>query len=686
MRHGPVSGGAPAHRVRLGMRESSGSASAEGDEIYTGCMRPTSGSECIFRQSLLPGSPGCRHWGKPWASQASSSLFYWLLRIVLAACTLALIGDPAFAADPQPYEVKIAETGNDELDRAIADSSLLISLREKAPVGAFALVGRARDDEDRFLTVLQGLGFYKGRVQVRIDGRALDDPDLPNYLASLPAKPPAKVKISIQPGPRFHLGQVSIEGSVPPQVRQTLGLAPGAPAVASDVLAARERLLDALHDRGYALATVSQPIAILDPSADALDISFKVDTGPVVEIGPIRFQGLQDLNESFLRERLLVHTGERYDPKAIEKARQNLASLGVFSSVVAVPGKKLDAQGQLPLELVVTERKLHAVSFSAAYTTDLGISTSASWKDRNLFGNAEQLELSLGFSAGGTAQTDPGYWGSARFIEPDFLHPDQNLQIDIRPLKESLLAYDRTTLMGTIAINRPLSERWTGSIGISGERERVTQQDTTERYTLVGLPIFAKYDSTTDLFNPSQGVRAALTLTPTQVLGSQGLSYLSLQTSGSTYLDLGALLGSRPERTVLAVRGLVGDVEGASQFELPADKRFYAGGTSTVRGYKFQSVGPLFPDGKPQGGTAVVAGTLELRQRILGDYGAVAFVDAGQVAADNWSFSSPWGIGVGVGARYYTSIGPLRLDVAVPVNKLPDSGSFQVYIGIGQAF
>jgi translocation and assembly module TamA len=604
----------------------------------------------------------------------------------LAACTLALIGDPAFAADPQPYEVKIAETGNDELDRAIADSSLLISLREKAPVGAFALVGRARDDEDRFLTVLQGLGFYKGRVQVRIDGRALDDPDLPNYLASLPAKPPAKVKISIQPGPRFHLGQVSIEGSVPPQVRQTLGLAPGAPAVASDVLAARERLLDALHDRGYALATVSQPIAILDPSADALDISFKVDTGPVVEIGPIRFQGLQDLNESFLRERLLVHTGERYDPKAIEKARQNLASLGVFSSVVAVTGKKLDAQGQLPLELVVTERKLHAVSFSAAYTTDLGISTSASWKDRNLFGNAEQLELSLGFSAGGTAQTDPGYWGSARFIEPDFLHPDQNLQIDIRPLKESLLAYDRTTLMGTIAINRPLSERWTGSIGISGERERVTQQDTTERYTLVGLPIFAKYDSTTDLFNPSQGVRAALTLTPTQVLGSQGLSYLSLQTSGSTYLDLGALLGSRPERTVLAVRGLVGDVEGASQFELPADKRFYAGGTSTVRGYKFQSVGPLFPDGKPQGGTAVVAGTLELRQRILGDYGAVAFVDAGQVAADNWSFSSPWGIGVGVGARYYTSIGPLRLDVAVPVNKLPDSGSFQVYIGIGQAF
>jgi translocation and assembly module TamA len=214
----------------------------------------------------------------------------------------------------------------------------------------------------------------------------------------------------------------------------------------------------------------------------------------------------------------------------------------------------------------------------------------------------------------------------------------------------------------------------------------VTQQDVTDRYTLVGLPAIAKYDSTRNPFNPSRGVRATLSVTPTQILGSPGLSYLRLQASGATYLDLGAWLGARPGRTVLAVRGLVGDVEGASQLELPADKRFYAGGTGTVRGYNYQSVGPYFADGGPQGGTAVVAGTLELRQRILGDYGAAAFVDAGQVAAGGWSFPGPWGIGVGLGARYYTSIGPLRLDVAVPVNRFPDSGSFQVYLGIGQAF
>ncbi len=605
---------------------------------------------------------------------------------VFAAVAFAVTGEFAHAADPQPYEVEVAKTGDTALDKAITDSSLLVSLREKAPVGPFALVGRARDDEDRFLTVLHGLGFYRGQAHVLIDGRPLDDPNLPDHLSNLPAERPAAVAVSIQAGPLFHLGKVAIEGTVPQPVREKVDLSPGAPAVAATVLAGRGRLLDALRDQGYALATVGEPIAVLDVSADALDITFEVDTGPLVEIGQISFQGLQRVNESFLRKRLLIHPGERYDPRAVEKARQNLASLGVFSSVVAVAGKTLDAQGRLPVEFVVTERKRHAVSFNSAYATDLGLSLNAKWQDRNLLGNAEQLSLSMGFSAGGTAQTAPGYWGSAQFIKPDFLQPDQTLQMDISPLKESLNAYDRTALTSSVSINRRLSERWTVSIGVAGEQERVAQQSVTDRFTLVGLPVVAKYDSTTDLFNPTSGVRATLSATPTQSLGNQGASFLLLQVSGSTYLDAAALFGAQAGRTVLALRGLVGDVEGASQFELPADKRFYAGGSATVRGYKYQSVGPLFPDGQPQGGTAVVAGTAELRQRIGGDYGAVAFVDAGQVAADGWSFPGPWGVGAGVGARYYTAIGPIRFDVAFPVNELPDSGSFQVYIGIGQAF
>jgi translocation and assembly module TamA len=604
----------------------------------------------------------------------------------LAGLLLVLAAAPASAADPQPYLVEIAKTGDAELDTAISDASLLNSLREKTPVGPFALVGRARDDKERFLTVLRGLGFYKGSVDVKIGHRPLEDPDLPDYLATLPAAPPVPVDVSIQRGPLFHLGTVAIEGTVPKEARAKLDLSSGAPAVAAKVLAARERLLAALQDEGYALAKVSEPIAILEERANALDVTFKVDTGPRVDIGPISFRGLKRVNASFLRKHLLLHSGERYDPKAIEKARQDLASLGVFSSVIAVPGKKLDAQGRLPLELVFVERKRHRVSFNAAYTTDLGASFSTTWENRNLLGNAEKLRLSAGFSAGGTAQTNPGYWGSAQFIKPDFLRRDQTLQMDISPLKESISAYDRTAVTAGLSINRKLSNHWTGSIGFAAERESVTQQGSTERYNLVGLPVFAKYDSTKNLFNPTGGVRASLSATPMETLGAQSVSFLVLQASASTYLDASGLFGASPGRTVIALRGLVGDIEGANQLQIPADKRFYAGGTATVRGYKYQSVGPAFPDNTPEGGTAVVAGTLELRQRIAGNYGAVAFVDAGQVAANDWSFSHPWGIGVGIGGRYYTSIGPIRLDVAFPVNKLPDSGSFQIYLGIGQAF
>ena len=494
----------------------------------------------IYRASLLfDGAclPGRRRWS---CDSGPVGMLWRACVAVLVGAALAFTTGLARAADPQPYEVEIAKTGDAELDQAIADSSLLVSLREKAPVGPFALVGRARDDEDRFLTVLYGLGFYKGQVDVLIGGRPLDDPDLPDYLAGLPAKPPTAVTASIRPGPLFRLGKVTIEGSLPRPAREKLDLPPGAPAVAANVLAARERLLNALREQGYALATVADPIAILDLDADALDIVLTVDTGPLVEIGNISFQGLQRVNESFLRKRLLIHPGERYDPAAIEKARQNLASLGVFSSVVVATGKEPDAQGRLPVEFVVTERKRHAVRLNAAFATDLGASASVQWQDRNLLGNAEQLKLSLGFSAGGTAQTDPGYWGSAQFVKPDFLQPEQTLQIDMSPLKESLEAYDRTALTGSVSISRKLSERWTGSIGIAGERERVTQQDVTDSFTLASLPLVAKYDSTTDLFNPTGGVRATLSATPTRSLDKQGVSFVSVQASASTYLDAGA--------------------------------------------------------------------------------------------------------------------------------------------------
>ncbi len=137
---------------------------------------------------------------------------------------------------------------------------------------------------------------------------------------------------------------------------------------------------------------------------------------------------------------------------------------------------------------------------------------------------------------------------------------------------------------------------------------------------------------------------------------------------------------------MIALRALVGSVQGASTFELPPEQRFYAGGSATIRGYAYQSVGPQFADGNPEGGTAIDAGTIEYRQRFGGSFGTALFVDAGQVNSSPSPFEGSLKVGVGVGLRYYTAIGPIRVDFAVPLVKEANSGNFQIYIGIGQAF
>jgi translocation and assembly module TamA len=356
-------------------------------------------------------------------------------------------------------------------------------------------------------------------------------------------------------------------------------------------------------------------------------------------------------------------------------------STGLFSIVRAVPADHTDPEGTLPLQFDFTERPIHSLSFGAAYSTDLGVMLSAGWSDHNLFGNGEQLNLTAGLQGGGTAVVRPGYNANAQFIKPDFLARDQSLQVDLGAVKQSLLSYDQKAVLFDVLLNRKFSPHWSGSIGVAAEQEHITQEGVARDYTLLGLPITLKYDSSNSVLDPTSGIRALASVTPTQSLGHSEATFLITQLSGSTYLDFGT-----SGRSVLALRGLVGDAAGASQFQLPPDKRFYAGGTGTVRGFKYQSLGPEFPDGNPEGGTSVVAGTVEFRQRILSSYGAVAFVDAGQVTANGGPFTGSYGVGVGVGARYYTPIGPIRVDVAVPLVKQPGAGTFELYIGIGQAF
>jgi translocation and assembly module TamA len=610
--------------------------------------------------------------------------------LLLVASWPAIGAPPAHAADPQPYTLAIAPTGDRALDSALAGSSRLKALRRKAPAAPFALVVRAKEDVGRLKTVLHSFGYYQGKATITIAGHALDDPRLVSLLDKVPQGTSVKVAIRVERGPLFHIGSVTITGAVPAEARGKLGLAPGQPAVAAAVLAAAARLLRALQEDGYALAKVAPPIATEDARRHLINVTFEAQAGRRATIGAILFTGLKTVNARFVRERLALHSGQLYQPSKIDQARRELEALGVFSSVTVRAADRIGPHGHIPITFAFQERPRYAVGLTAAYSTDLGGSLGATWSDRNVFGNAEQLNLSAaGTGLAGTAVTGLGYDITGQFLKPDFLRRDQLLQFDAGALKQNLQAYDQKAIKGDALLHRRLSQRWRLSLGLSAEQEQIAQEGVRRNYTLLGVPLIAKYDSTglvNPLQDPTRGARAALTAIPMQSLGSGHATFAILQLSGSAYFDLSKLGISRPGRSVLALRGLVGSVEGATQFELPPDQRFYAGGSATVRGFRYQSIGPRFPDGNPIGGTAIDAGTVEFRQRLFGDFGAAAFVDAGQVGAGNAPFGGTVRFGTGVGVRYYTPIGPIRLDVAVPVNRIPGGDSFEVYVGLGQAF
>jgi len=629
----------------------------------------------------------------------------------------------AESADPQSYRVEFRPTGNDALDSTLRATSQLQALRSSSPVNSFGLIARARLDLGRLKTVLESYGYYQGAAVITINGMALDTPSLGDTLNALAAGTQAQCSVSFELGPLYHLGSIDIDGTVPDAARGSLGLAPGAAAVASDVLAGGARLLTALENQGYAFARVDTPVAYEDPDKQLLNLRFHVVAGPKVQVGAIRFAGLKRVDERLLRRRLLLHTGQPYSALAVEQARKDLLGLGVFSAVSVRLGEAPDAAGGVPITFRVRERLRHSVALNAGYSSDLGGSAGVTWTDRNVRGNAEQLTLSAqAINLGGTATTGLGYDVSAKYLIPEFAHRNQSLQFAVGALKQSLQAYDQIAESSGVTLSRKLSSLWSTSIGVSAAHETITQEGTTRVYTLFALPLAALYDSTdlpSPLLDPVHGWRGSLSLAPTLSRGKPDSTFLITQASMAHYLDVGPLLGIDPGRSVLAMRVLTAAALGATEQcppastsaaacamtvvrvpDLPPDQRFYAGGSGTVRGYRYQSVGPEFLDGNPVGGTAMNALNLEYRQRIGVRFGAAAFIDAGNVSEESdplkglfhssrcrsQSTTDCWAVGVGAGMRYYTPIGVLRLDLAAPLSRRSNDDRFEVYIGLGQAF
>jgi translocation and assembly module TamA len=265
--------------------------------------------------------------------------------------------------------------------------------------------------------------------------------------------------------------------------------------------------------------------------------------------------------------------------------------------------------------------------------------------------------------------------------KPDYYSAGQTLNVSLEGLNQSLTAYDRTALLAGVSLSRPLSAHVALTYGPAFEEESVRQEGVSRNYVLLQFPVTLAYDTADSVLEPTRGINASLTLTPTEPAIGDQHPFLIFEGLASTYMAV-----ERDARGIIAIRGQLGSIQGATQFGVPPDQRFYAGGSGTVRGYTYQTIGPLFPDDNPEGGLAFDALNVEFRQHITKTIGIVPFIDAGQVAATSAPFTGTLRVGAGLGARYYTGIGPIRLDIAFPLTRVAGSGAFALYIGLGEAF
>jgi translocation and assembly module TamA len=598
------------------------------------------------------------------------------------------------------YDVALAPTGDARIDRTVERVSMLVALRDDETLPAFSLIARADADRLRIDDVLRSFGYYDAVVDVQIDDIALSDPTQLQVLAARAGEGAVSVAVRIDAGPLYRLGAVGTDGHIPPAAAAAFDLRSGEPAQARRVLAAGAAVRDALREDGFALARVPPPQVTVDHRTRTMDVHYAVEPGPRVSIGAIEVAGLERLREDFARRRLGLTPGDAYSPSRLEQARRDLLASDAVAAARITPASATDADGRLPLRIDVVERARRTIRFGGAFASDEGVSLSAGWEHRNLFGSAERLsaDLEIGDIDGASARRFD-YSAGLSLRLPDRRRRDLDIAFDVVAVSESLDAYDRDAITFGAALEQRISSRLSAALGVAFERSRIVEEGPAEDFRLFSLPLMLAWDGTDQPLDPRQGLRFDARVVPVPLVQGDRPSFVRADLSAVGYLDLGRRSPAGkvfdegdgdetrpPGPTVLAGRLALGRIVGAGADAVPADWRFYAGGAGSVRGYPYQSIGPRTAGDSPAGGDAAVEASLELRRRIAGPWGIVAFADGGAVARDGLQELGAFKIGVGLGVRFHTVIGPLRADLAAPLEPSPGDAPVQIYLGIGQAF
>ncbi|MCB8839640.1 autotransporter assembly complex protein TamA [Aurantimonas sp. VKM B-3413] len=609
--------------------------------------------------------------------------------------------DPAEAViDPVNYTATISVApapDDDGLADTLTSASTLISDEDKPVSGSLGLLSKAKNDRKRLVAALFENARYDGLVDIFIEGRNIADlkPD-----ATFSARP-VPVSIRITPGPRYTLGRVDVSANGVPVDPAEYGLKPGGSAGSADVLDAEAKMFRKLRAQGRPFVAVTNRDIVADARTDRLDYMAEISPGNPVPFGETWVEGTEAVDPGFVAYMAGIKADEVFSPEELDQARQRLLKLGVFSSVTVKEAKAQAPDGTLPVQIEVGERKFGFYGVGATYSNTEGAGATGYVGYRNLFGRAESIRLDAAISRiGATTLADsprpidgPDYSGSLVFKKPGVLGPDSVYIGSLEIKREQPLAYDRTSYAVTSGVEYQIDPQQTVKATLRGEYEEITDYLGTRDYTIASLPITYTFDSRDKELNPTEGFLFQALAEPSYGFNT-GTPFVKTGLDGRSYLSL-----TDSDRIVLAGRLAYGTIFGADVLDVPNDRRFYSGGGGSVRGYEFQSIGPYFPSfvppgsgynedftDTPTGGLSLFEASFEARIGITDTIQIVPFVDAGTVSTDLVPDFSNFKLGAGVGARYLTSFGPIRIDVAVPLDKGPRDAGYQIYAGIGQAF
>lgn len=577
---------------------------------------------------------------------------------------------PAVALD----RVTIAVVGRDRgLERIVANASLVVAAKREGRTGAEDVFAAALADYARLLDALYAEGRYGGVVNIRIDGQeAAEIPLLrtPNRIST--------VAIRVDPGPAFRFGDARI-GPLPPRTALPPGFRPGAPARAPVVRDAVEAGIEAWRGYGFAKAAVSGENVAADHRNATLDTVVALNPGPLVRFGTLVIASPSAVRAEAIRRIAGLPEGERFDPEDVDLVVERLRETSVFASVTVTEAETLGPGNTMDILLETSDRKPRRFGFGAEISSLEGLTVSGFWIHRNAFGGAERLRFDAEASGLG-GETGADFLLGARLEVPAPVGPRTRAftYVTLEHIDEPDYLSDQIELgFGLGRRNRNDTETEVALAYLYSD----TSDDLGDRtFSLLTFPATGTYDTRDSTLDATEGFYVNVELTPFVGLNDTA-SGIRSYADARAYWSLGAEDG-----VVLAGRLQFGSVAGAGITETHPDFLFYSGGSGTVRGQPYKSLSVDLGGGTMVGGRSFLGVSAEVRTRITDTIGAVVFADAGYIGAESlYDGSGEWQTGAGIGLRYLTGIGPIRLDVAAPVSGSTGEG-VQVYLGIGQAF